>query len=109
MKRDTLPVPGAALYYKVRGSGPVLLMIPGGPMDAGGLAAIAERLADESTPDQMTYQASYALAEKLGSRPVPFPGGHGGFDSHPDGFAAGLREVLAETSESQPGFTQQME
>ena len=273
MKTDMLPVPGAELYYETRGSGPVLLMIPGGPMDAGGFAAIAERLADEytvvtydcrgnsrspmqgswddltvgvfaddacrlldavssgpadvlgssggatygldlvarypdrvrtlvaheppvsellpdapkwhalnenigetyrsdgvfaalqkftagvgfgngpgpaqgeptpeaaeamartganldlfagrlipiignyppdiaalrrsatrivvgvgdeSTPEQMTYQTSYALAGKLGGQPVEFPGGHGGFDSHPDGFAARLREVLAE-------------
>jgi pimeloyl-ACP methyl ester carboxylesterase len=272
MKTDMLQVPGAALYYEVRGSGPVLLMIPGGPMDAGGFRAVAERLADEytvvtydcrgnsrspsegswddltvgvfaddahrllgavgsgpadvlgssggatygldlvarypgrvrtlvaheppvsellsdaatwhalnedigetyrtdgafaalhkfavgvgfgagpgpapaeqtpeaaeamartgsnldlfagrlipiignyspdlealrrsstrivvgvgdeSTPEQMTYQTSHALAEELGGQPVPFPGGHGGFDSHPDGFAAALREVLA--------------
>ena len=46
MKADTLPVPGSALYYEVRGSGPVLLMISGGPMDAGGFRAVAERLAD---------------------------------------------------------------
>jgi pimeloyl-ACP methyl ester carboxylesterase len=274
MKTDTLPVPGAELYYEVRGSGPVLLMIPGGPMDAGGFAAIADRLADEytvvtydcrgnsrsrmqgswddltvgvfaddahrlleavssgpadvlgssggatygldlvarypgqvrtlvaheppvsellpdaakwhalnleigetyrtdgtfaalqkftagvgfgggpgpapdettpeaaeamartggnlelfagrlipvignyapdvatlrhsrtrivvgvgdeSTPEQMTYQASYALAGELGGQPTAFPGGHGGFDSHPDGFAARLREVLAQS------------
>jgi pimeloyl-ACP methyl ester carboxylesterase len=273
MKTDTLPVPGAELYYETRGSGPVLLMIPGGPMDAAGFAAVAERLADEytvvtydcrgnsrsrmqgswddltvgvfaddahrlldavssgpadvlgssggatygldlvaryprqvrtlvaheppvsellpdaakwhalnegigetyrsdgvfaamqkfaagvgfgngpeptqgeptpeaaeamartganldlfagrlipiignyppdiaalrgsptrivvgvgdeSTPGQMTYQTSYALAAKLGGQPVEFPGGHGGFDSHPDGFAATLREVLAQ-------------
>lgn len=272
MNTDTLPVPGAKLYYEVRGSGPVLLMIPGGPMDAGGFAALADRLADEytvvtydcrgnsrspaegswddltvqvfaddayrlleavtpgpadvlgssggatygldlvarypgrvrtlvaheppvsellpdaarwhalnedigatyrsdgtfaalhkftvgvgfgdgpgpapgettpeaaeamartggnldlfagrlipvignyapdiaalrrsptrivvgvgdeSTPEQMTYQTSYALAAELGETPVEFPGGHGGFDSHPDGFAATLREVLA--------------
>jgi pimeloyl-ACP methyl ester carboxylesterase len=274
MKTDTLAVPGAELYYEVRGSGPVLLMIPGGPMDAGGFAAIAERLADEytvvtydcrgnsrsrmqgswddltvgvfaddahrlldavspgpadvlgssggatygldlvarypgrvrtlvaheppvsellpdaakwhalneeigktyrsdgvfpalqkfavgvgfgdepgpaqgeptpeaaeamartganldlfagrlipvignytpdvaalrrsptrivvgvgdeSVPGQMTYQTSYALAGELGEPPAEFPGGHGGFDSHPDGFAATLREVLAAT------------
>jgi pimeloyl-ACP methyl ester carboxylesterase len=274
MKTDTLPVPGADLYYEVRGSGPVLLMIPGGPMDAGGFAAVADRLADEytvvtydcrgnsrsrmrgswddltvgvfaddahrlleavgsgpadvlgssggatygldlvarypdqvrtlvaheppvsellpdaanwhalnleigetyrtdgtfaalqkftvgvgfgdgpgpapgettpeaaeamartggnldlfagrlipvignyapdiaalrrsptrivvgvgdeSTPEQMTYQTSYALAGELGGQPVQFPGGHGGFDSHPDGFAARLREVLAQS------------
>jgi hypothetical protein len=31
----TLRVPGAMLYYEVRGSGPVLLLISGGPVDAG--------------------------------------------------------------------------
>jgi pimeloyl-ACP methyl ester carboxylesterase len=272
MKTETLPVPGAALYYEMRGSGPVLLMIPGGPMDAGGFKDIAERLADsytvvtydcrgnsrspmqtswdeltvgmfaddadrllnalgpdqayvlgssggatygldlvarypgrvrtlvaheppvsellpdaaryhalnervgetyrsegtfaamqmfmngvgfgspgpparggqtpeastaaaraggnlglfagrlipmignyqpdlaalrqsstrivvgvgdESTPEQMVYQTAHALAERLGSQPVQFPGGHNGFRDHPDGFAATLREVLA--------------
>ena len=50
---------------------------------------------DESTPEQMVYQTAHALAERLGSRPAQFPGGHGGFGSHPDGFAARLREVLA--------------
>jgi pimeloyl-ACP methyl ester carboxylesterase len=49
MKTETLPVPGASLYYEVRGSGPVLLMIPGGPMDADGFKQIAERLADSYT------------------------------------------------------------
>ncbi len=52
---------------------------------------------DASTPEQMTYQTSHALAERLGGQPAAFPGGHGGFDSHPDGFAARLREVLAES------------
>jgi hypothetical protein len=70
MKTDTLAVPGAELYYEVR---------------------------DESAPGQMTYQTSYALAGELGEPPVEFPGGHGGFDSHPDGFAATLRKVLAAT------------
>ncbi len=38
-KEDHLKVPGASLYYEIRGSGPVLLMIPGGPTDIenGGL------------------------------------------------------------------------
>jgi pimeloyl-ACP methyl ester carboxylesterase len=49
MKTETLRVPGASLYYEVRGSGPVLLMIPGGPMDADGFKGIAERLADSYT------------------------------------------------------------
>lgn len=34
-RTETLKVPGASLYYEVRGSGPVLLMMPGGPADAG--------------------------------------------------------------------------
>jgi pimeloyl-ACP methyl ester carboxylesterase len=50
---------------------------------------------DESTPEQMVYQTAHALAGRLGGQPVQFPGGHGGFGSHPDGFAARLREVLA--------------
>jgi len=50
---------------------------------------------DESTPEQMVYQTAHALAERLGSQPVQFPGAHGGFGSHPDGFAARLREVLS--------------
>lgn len=40
-----LTVPGASLYYEVRGSGPVLLMIPGGPADAGAFRKIAAELA----------------------------------------------------------------
>jgi pimeloyl-ACP methyl ester carboxylesterase len=39
-------VPGASIYYEVRGSGPLLLIIPGGPQDAGVFAETAERLAD---------------------------------------------------------------
>jgi pimeloyl-ACP methyl ester carboxylesterase len=50
---------------------------------------------DESTPEQMTYQASHELARRLGGRPVQFPGGHGGPGSHPDGFADKLRSALA--------------
>ena len=34
LKTQSLKVHGASIYYEVRGSGPVLLMIPGGPADA---------------------------------------------------------------------------
>src|SRR5713226_173912 len=43
-KTETLKVPGASIYYEVRGSGPVLLMMPGGPADAGAFRRIAEYL-----------------------------------------------------------------
>lgn len=44
-----LKVPGAQLYYEVQGSGPVLLMIPGGPTDAGIFAAVAKFLTGRYT------------------------------------------------------------
>jgi pimeloyl-ACP methyl ester carboxylesterase len=40
-KTATLKAPGATLSYEVTGSGPVLLIIPGAPADAGAFAAIA--------------------------------------------------------------------
>ncbi|MDO2969889.1 hypothetical protein [Mycobacteroides abscessus] len=40
------PVPGAHLYYEVRGAGPVLLMLTGGHGDADTMDAIANHLAD---------------------------------------------------------------
>ncbi|MER8429204.1 alpha/beta fold hydrolase [Mesorhizobium caraganae] len=46
---STLKVPGANLYYETRGSGPVLLIIPGGPQDAGVFSDIAHHLADRYT------------------------------------------------------------
>lgn len=45
---NTLDVPGARLYYEVRGRGPVLMMI-GLPMDSGGFAGLASALADRYT------------------------------------------------------------
>jgi pimeloyl-ACP methyl ester carboxylesterase len=45
----TLTVPGATLYYEIRGAGPLLLLIPGGNGDAGTFDALAERMADRYT------------------------------------------------------------
>ena len=45
----TLQVPGASLYYEVRGSGPVLLMMPGGPADAASFGSLAGQLAPHYT------------------------------------------------------------
>jgi pimeloyl-ACP methyl ester carboxylesterase len=44
-----LRAPGAQIYYEVQGSGPVLLMIPGGPADAGIFAGLGRFLADRYT------------------------------------------------------------
>lgn len=48
-RASTLKVAGASLYYEVRGNGPVLLVIPGGPQDAGVFVGLAEVLADRYT------------------------------------------------------------
>jgi pimeloyl-ACP methyl ester carboxylesterase len=48
-RSSMLKVPGAQLYYEIQGSGPVLLMIPGGPTDAGIFAGLAGFLADRYT------------------------------------------------------------
>jgi len=45
----SLTVSGATLYYEIRGTGPLLLLIPGGNGDAGTFDQIAERLADRYT------------------------------------------------------------
>jgi pimeloyl-ACP methyl ester carboxylesterase len=51
---------------------------------------------------EMAHRAAEAVAERLGTKPVIFPSGHGGFlggeygqAGDPDGFAARLREVLS--------------
>lgn len=61
MKSDTLQVPGAKLYYEVRGSGPVLLFMPGGPADATTFRKMEGRLARDYTVvtyDPRTYSHS---------------------------------------------------
>ncbi len=62
-KEDHLKVPGASLYYEIRGSGPVLLMIPGGPTDATAFAGIAHRLSDRYTV--VTYDPRGLSRSKL--------------------------------------------
>lgn len=44
-----LTVPGGRLYYEVSGSGPVLLLIPGGMADSGGFLPLASFLEDRYT------------------------------------------------------------
>lgn len=48
-KSHTLKVPGASLYYEVRGSGPVLLLMPGGPADATTFRRVENDLAARHT------------------------------------------------------------
>jgi pimeloyl-ACP methyl ester carboxylesterase len=61
--------------------------------------------AGQESEGQMTSRGAFAVAERLGTRPVIFPSDHGGFlggeygqTGQPDAFAAKLREVLAARS-----------
>ncbi len=49
VRTSVLKVPGATIHYEVRGQGPLLLLIPGGPQDAGVFADLARHLADSYT------------------------------------------------------------
>lgn len=67
----TVEVPGATLYVEVRGSGPVLLCITGGPTDAGMFDDLAERLADRYTV--VTYDQRGHSRSALAGEPEDIP------------------------------------
>jgi pimeloyl-ACP methyl ester carboxylesterase len=62
-KSDTLHVPGASLYYEMRGSGPILLLIHGGGGDARGFNGIANYLVNQYTV--VTYDRRGLSRSKL--------------------------------------------
>lgn len=65
MKTATLKVPGADLYYEVRGAGPVLVMMPGGPADAWAFRNLSSLLATDYTV--VTYDPRGLSHSKLDS------------------------------------------
>jgi len=48
----------------------------------------------ETSAGQLAHRTALALAERLGTPPVTFPGDHGGFGSHSAEFAETLHKVL---------------
>jgi pimeloyl-ACP methyl ester carboxylesterase len=79
--------------------------LPSFEPDFDALRAAATRIvpaAGAESEGEMANRGAFAVAEQLGTRPVIFPGGHGGFlggeygqTGEPDAFAAKLREVLS--------------
>jgi hypothetical protein len=68
--------------------------------DIAALRAGAPRIvvaSGEASVGQLAHRTTAALAERLGSTVVPFPGDHGGFLSHAQPFADKLHDVLART------------
>jgi hypothetical protein len=121
---QTLKVPGAELYYEVRGNGPWLLIGQSGDGDADRSADLVEQLVDHFTvisydrrglsrspltyrnqpvsPEThadgshgaWNYQCAEILAGLVRSEVVEFPGGHNGNTMFPRAFAARLVDVL---------------
>ena len=50
----------------------------------------------ETSGEEIAPRSTLALAERLGTPAIPFPGDHAGFMGDPEGFAAAVRRVLAE-------------
>jgi pimeloyl-ACP methyl ester carboxylesterase len=48
----------------------------------------------ETSAGELAHDTALALAGSLGTEAVTFPGGHGGYTSHPAAFVTQLREVL---------------
>jgi hypothetical protein len=88
--------------------GPSMIPLVGYQPDWDALRSAQTRIvigAGQTSEGQMANRGAYAVAERLGSTPVVFPGGHGGFNNSewepadPQAFAAKLREVLDEGAE----------
>jgi len=47
--------------------------------------------------DEIPSRSAKALAEQLGTSAAVFPGDHAGFLADPEGFAAAIRQVLADS------------
>jgi len=65
--------------------------------DFGALRAASTRVivaVGEESGQMVAGRGSVAVAGRLGTAPVTFPGGHDGFQGQPDAFAARLRTVL---------------
>lgn len=69
-----LDVPGARLHYEVQGSGPVLLMIPGGAADSGMFAAISPLMATDHTVVTYDPRGLSRSADGDDGRPITVEG-----------------------------------
>jgi hypothetical protein len=83
-----------------------MLHIPSYEPDFDALRAASTRIvlaAGVGSEGEMANRGAHAVAERLGTEAVAFPGDHGGFlggeygqTGEPDAFAARLRDVLAD-------------
>jgi hypothetical protein len=87
-------VQGNVDFFLAHGFRPIGSYVP----DVAALRAGPARIVvgvGETSAGSMPYRTAVALAERLGREPVPFPGGHGGYNDNPAAFAEKLRQVLS--------------
>jgi len=89
VNEKTLRVPGADLFYRTQGSGPLLLLIQGGPGDADGTHGIAGRLVKHYTV--LTYDR-----RGLSRSTLDDPGEVPGIGTHADDVHRLLADVTSE-------------
>src|SRR5439155_6832675 len=80
-------------YFLAHGLKPISFYVP----DVSALRAAAVRVVvgvGETSEGQLAHRTAVALAEKLGTEPVTFPGDHGGYGSHPAAFAEILHWIF---------------
>ena len=70
---------------------PVEVLSSGGPRVLVAVGA--------TSGSEIARRSAEALAERLGTSPVVFPGDHGGFMADPAAFAGTIRQLLAESRE----------
>jgi pimeloyl-ACP methyl ester carboxylesterase len=80
-------------YFVAHGLRPISLYAPDIAALRSGSARVVVGIGEESK-GQLCWRTSTALAEKLGSKPVLFPGDHMGYGPHPERFAEVLDAVL---------------
>jgi hypothetical protein len=80
-------------YFLAHGLKPVSFYVP--DVDALRVAGVRVVVGmGESSEGQFAHRTAVALAEKLGTEPVPFPGDHGGYGAYPDTFGEILHRIF---------------
>jgi len=80
-------------FFLGHGVGPISSYVPDiAALRAGSVRVVAG--IGETSVGQLAHRGGVALAERLGTDPVTFPGDHGGFGSHPEAFAEVLHRVF---------------
>jgi hypothetical protein len=80
-------------FFLGHGAGPLSSYVPDiAALRAGPVRVVAG--VGASSAGQLAHRGAVALAERLGTDPVSFPGDHSGFTSLPEAFAQALDMVL---------------